>query len=381
VVINGLKPSNFKEWVWSAKVLTTIVWIIFPLGYITIIRILDIPSVGYIGSGEPKPLDLLLGPIIFHLPHELGHYINIFLIYAPPIPLMAVLFLFSVYPAICPTKKFFKRRGGSNAVIEYKYLTKILFVFLIVLILAIIALSLLISNTQEYMKNLLNQERNLVNQMNNLAEHGNNLKELQQFNYVTRGNLLKELQQFENVKQQFENVDQKFKNVTSTVNSLYVVIYVLSAVLIFILLKLLLERVRRQFGFYYSKACFEIIIKTESETDKTSYLILGLEWYNKFIKRVTMEGCDIETIFSKIVSHAQLSNNTLLDTIVESFNGEDKLKPMRHMLTLLSCWKEGGGSLTKQSLRAKIKGSSDLLIPIVTVIITIISTFFLKPPK
>ena len=226
------------------------------------------------------------------------------------------------------------------------------------------------------MKNLLNQQRNLFNQMSNLAE------QLKNANSAVK---LKDQQQFENVKQQFENVKQQFENVISTINSLYVIIYVLPAVLIFILLKLLLERVRRQFGFYYSKACFEIITKTEneSETDKTSYLILGLEWYNKFIKRVTMEGCDIETIFSKVISHAQLrpSDNMLLDTIVESFDEEDKLKPMRHMLTLLSCWKEGGGSLIKQSLRAKIKGSSDLLIPIVTVIITIISTFFLKSPK
>ena len=76
-----------------------------------------------------------------------------------------------------------------------------------------------------------------------------------------------------------------------------------------------------------------------------------------------------------------MSNNILLGTIVDSFHGSDELKPMRHMLALLSCWKEGEGILVKQSLRTKIKESSDLLIPIVGVIITIISTFFLSPSK
>ncbi|HEY7572867.1 MAG TPA: hypothetical protein VH796_16020 [Nitrososphaeraceae archaeon] len=75
-----------------------------------------------------------------------------------------------------------------------------------------------------------------------------------------------------------------------------------------------------------------------------------------------------------------MGSNVLLDTIVDSFNEGDELKPMRHMLALLSCWKQDGGILVKQSLRTKIRETSGLLIPLVTVIITIISTFFLKPP-
>ena len=65
---------------------------------------------------------------------------------------------------------------------------------------------------------------------------------------------------------------------------------------------------------------------------------------------------------------------------MDSFHNGDELKPMRHMLALLSCWKEGRAALTKESLRTKIKVSSDLLIPIVTVIITIVATFFLRAP-
>lgn len=104
---------------------------------------------------------------------------------------------------------------------------------------------------------------------------------------------------------------------------------------------MLLEHVRKQFRFYYAKTCFKIINETKSETDKTEYLHLGLDWYNKFVKRITRGGIGIETRYSKIISHSQLSNNILLDTLSESFNDRDELKPMRHMLDLLSCWKEG----------------------------------------
>ena len=123
-----------------------------------------------------------------------------------------------------------------------------------------------------------------------------------------------------------------------------------------------------------------MINESKNETDKNGYLLLGLDWYNKFVKRITKGGIDIQTIYSKIVSHAPLSDNILLDTIMESFHGDDELKPMRHMLDLLSCWKEGA-TLVKESLRTRVKESSDLLIPIVTVAITIITTFFLKAPS
>jgi hypothetical protein len=159
---------------------------------------------------------------------------------------------------------------------------------------------------------------------------------------------------------------------------LYNIIIMLPAVPIAILLKLLLEHARKQFRFFYSKACIGIIKNTGSETDKASYLIMGLDWYNKFVKRVTKSGIDIQTINSKIISYSQLNNNILLDTVMDSFHDGDELKPMRQMLALLSCWKEGA-TLVKESLRDKIRESSDLLVPIVTVVITVITTFFVRP--
>ena len=400
MISNGLKPSNFKEWLWSAKILTTIVWILLPIGYIVFIRILDIPSITYVAYGHGTLLDKFLGPIVFHLPNGVGNLLNIYMIYIPPIPLMTVLLVFSVYPAIYPTEKFFKNRGNANAVTEYQYIKKILFTFIIAEIIMIIALYSFISYTREDANNLLAQQENLNTTLYNLNTTRYNLGAQQENLNTTLYNLLAQqenptatLSQMSNVAQQSSNVTQQINNTLqqmgnineqqglyiNTINSLYVIIFALPAVLIFILLKLLLEHARQHFRFYYSQACFEIIKITRSETDKASYTIMGLEWYNKFVKRVTKGGIDIETIYSKILSLAQLSNNILLDTIVETFHNGDELKPMRHMLILLSYWKEGA-TLIKESLRTKIKESSDLLIPIVGVIITILSSFFLPKP-
>ncbi len=230
-----------------------------------------------------------------------------------------------MFPAVYPCEKFFRKRGEENAVFEYQYIKKILYISIVVLIIIIISLYYINSRTQTN-------------------------RELSEFS-------------------------DKYGPVTAV---LYDIAFMLPAVPIFILVKLLLEHARKQFRFNFAKVCFKIIDETKSETDKAEHLILGLDWYNKFVKRVTKSGIDVETIYSKIISHSQLSNNILLNIITDSFNDRDELKPMRQMLSLLSSWKEGA-TLLKESLRTKIRESSDLLIPIVSVIITVIATFFVNP--
>lgn len=325
----NISPSNFKEWLWSAKVLTTIVWLLFPLGYVTIFLILVIP--------QPQKVESTLqGILIFNLSSEVTNGIGmgvIDVIVIPPIPIMVILFLFSVYPALYPTEKFFKKRGSVNVVIEYQYIRKILFAFLISLIVTIVMIYFLIP--------IMNEQA--------ISQYAQGMSDMEIYKQVP---------------------------LIPLIESLYFMVFVFSEVLIFILLKLLLEHARRQFRFYYADACFEIIYEKKSEIEKAGYLSLGLDWYNKFVKRIIKGGIDIDTIYSRIISHSQLSNNILLDIIMDSFHNGDEFKPMRHMLALLSCWKEGA-TLIKQSLRTKIRESSDLLIPIVTVVITIITTFFL----
>jgi hypothetical protein len=265
VVSNTLKPSNFKEWLWSAKVLTTIVWILFPLGYITAVVITyELPV--------PTEVAIFLGPDMYVVPSEVSDVSCIYLvcnnfIFMPSIPFMVVLFLFSIFPARYHTESFFRKRGSENAVLEYQYIRKILFVFLIASVILIIIYYFIVYIVAEQLSNPI------------------------------YGGVF----------------DRTLGGLGPLSHHMYFVQVALLVVSFFILLKLLLEHARKQFRFYYAKACFEIINKKKSETDKAEYLHLGLDWYNKFVKRVTKSEIDVETIYSRIVSSPQLSNNILLD--------------------------------------------------------------------
>jgi hypothetical protein len=56
------------------------------------------------------------------------------------------------------------------------------------------------------------------------------------------------------------------------------------------------------------------------------------------------------------------------------------MKPLRYISAFIPDT-EMGQALTKESITTTIKGSSDLLIPIITIIITIITTFILPKPQ
>jgi hypothetical protein len=63
----------------------------------------------------------------------------------------------------------------------------------------------------------------------------------------------------------------------------------------------------------------------------------------------------------------------------ESFDSEDEFEPLRYLSVFFPDTKKER-ILTKESIRTRIQESSDLLIPIITVTITIITTFFLPRP-
>ena len=275
MVTNGLKPSNFKEWLWSAKVFTTIVWILFPLGYIIIITVLD--SYDYFYSEEIDALPFFRPIPIYTLETTFPNTTVTYSISIPPIPLLTILILFAVIPAALSSEKFFRKRGEVNCVFEYQYVKKILYVSLAMLIIAIVSLYYVQSYLQSYINN-----------------------------------------------------GKWYPEPIRTSNPILIeIVFILPAVPLSILLKLLFEHARKQFRFYYAKACFEIIMKSTNETDKLEYLGLGLDWYNKFIKRITKSSIDIQTIYSRIVSQSQLSNSIILDTTMDSFHEGDEFKPMR----------------------------------------------------
>ena len=76
---------------------------------------------------------------------------------------------------------------------------------------------------------------------------------------------------------------------------------------------------------------------------------------------------------------SSLDNNKILLSTGNSFEHQDEFEPLRH-LSLIFPDSQKENLLTKESFRTKIQDSSDLMIPIITTIITIVTTFFFKPP-
>ena len=74
---------------------------------------------------------------------------------------------------------------------------------------------------------------------------------------------------------------------------------------------------------------------------------------------------------------SSLTRNEQL-SLIKSFDDEDDFAPLRHIA--LDFFEPDGENTVKGSLKMSIVESSKFVIPVITTIITVVSTFFLKPP-
>jgi hypothetical protein len=298
-----------------------------------------------------------LGPIYFESLSRLSP----FQIAIPPIPLLIVFSLFSFIPAIYPIPIYFQKRGFENIVYEYQFMKKILYVS-IILVIALILLLILFQN-KDIMNFFVPVPKNYINET--LLE-SQNLSKTEQLNLMlqyTTSEMIYLMKPFE------------------IFRLLYNIIYFIVPIPIFIVVKFLLDQKRKHFQLFFAKACFKILSKdTINEIDKVSYLMIGLTWYNKFLKRtIHLQIKDLSLVCSKVVFNSPLNKNKILTSISEAFNAKDVFEPLRHISSLFSDKQEI--ILTEESFKTRIKESNDLIIPIITIIITIITTFFLPEPR
>jgi hypothetical protein len=163
------------------------------------------------------------------------------------------------------------------------------------------------------------------------------------------------------------------------IGPLYESIFFILPISISIIVKLLIEHSRHLFKLYFARACFGIVLKQSSdEIIKAKYFITGLLWYNRFLKHtINLKINNIDTISEKILIKSSLDNNETLISLAKSFEQIDGFEPLRHISAIFP-YAETEKILTKESLTTRIQESSDLIIPIVTTIITVITTFFFK---
>ena len=191
-------------------------------------------------------------------------------------------------------------------------------------------------------------------------------------------------------KRGFENVVVEFLYLRRLLYlSLIAVVYIIFAIVglillileiipISILVKLFLQLARTEFKVLFAKACFKMALNEDIDNpQKARYLRLGFQWYNAFLKKhLGLQIKNIDVIYSRIMLGSSLTRNEQL-SLIKSFDDEDDFAPLRHIA--LDLFEPDGEILSKGSLKMSIVESSKFVIPVITTIITVVSTFFLKP--
>ena len=390
-----------KDWFFSGKVFTSLILIFFPMLY-AFFFILSSPTL----SSFDWQLEQFLYPIVISdqpISNQSSYPPLVF----PPIPLLIVLLVFALYPASFSTPRFFEKRGFENVVIEYQYMKTILFISIILLI-TFLPLFLII----EYFRPIINDiendktikdlqqkietkldstnitvklDKELQKELKTWQKNDNNINKTKELRSLVQ-ELNSSIYSIDNnigIIEVFKPEIQKFHSLLSfgtLTNILYFSLFFILPIPFFIIIKLLLEHSRKLLKLYLAKGCFKIVLEeTSDEIDKARYFMRGLIWYNKFLnKTISLHINNVDYICEKVFK-SPLYNNIILLSIAKSFCSKDGFKPLRRILTIFANTQEEK-ILTKGSLRTQIQESSDLIIPIITTLILIITTFFLQKP-
>lgn len=147
---------------------------------------------------------------------------------------------------------------------------------------------------------------------------------------------------------------------------------------------------RKEFRYYLAKECFLVskdcfqLNKKETDENKTvettKYILLGLQSYNAYIKRnIGLQINNINRIYSIITSNKD-SPGRYVTEVNNNIDDNDKLKLVRYLRDI-----SGNGNknddedneefLVKEKLRDKILSLSAWIVPVITILISIVQLF------
>ncbi len=263
-------------------------------------------------------------------------YIYYIIIYFQYAVFLITLVVFPPFPAPHSTKKYFKIRGFENAVLEYEFVRHILLIALVLLI-VILAFTIILPFIHSYFPPPLNTVLNPG--LLNVRVGGQEVLPLHLIYYLR----------------------------------FYLFIIVVGA-----FLKILFALAKPEFRLYFAMGCFRIIQRKTDEVGKMRYLIKGLNSYNRYLKRcMNLQMSNLTNIYSKISNIPQEERKKIIESLSNSLErGNNTLEPVRYLLTLSKVPEEE--FLTEQPLKEKIKGVYTLLVPVFTIIVTMITSFLAK---
>jgi hypothetical protein len=147
---------------------------------------------------------------------------------------------------------------------------------------------------------------------------------------------------------------------------------------IFILVDSLFELIPslfiKDFKFFFAKQCSKIAMHKNDEVEKISYILQSLDCYNKYLENsLGLQIKDRNKIFDKIIMELSSADNNFIDVI---YNAYDKGK--LELIRVLYKKNITDIVLAEFTFLNKMRGLSDLIIPIITVAISIIGLMLKK---
>lgn len=255
-----------------------VIFLILPLILLsTVIFLLAVTgNIKFLNLLEYKFIKKLL---VIGIPGLLTIGIPVFIVYISS-------WIYGLHPAFVKTEKFFSKRGYENVVLEYEFIKKLLFVIILLLIFVLIILY----------SNLFYPNNTSTN------------------NTLTIFDLLREKPSFN--------------------SSLIVFSSILAYIAIAAILRITTQNLKREFRFYFAKACCKIMSGKNDQVEKMKYLFLLLSSYNKYLQRnLKIQINDIKKIYSIILSKETNQQIEIIESICASLEG-DRLKLARYLSSL-----------------------------------------------
>ncbi|HEY7227809.1 MAG TPA: hypothetical protein VH481_06760 [Nitrososphaeraceae archaeon] len=143
---------------------------------------------------------------------------------------------------------------------------------------------------------------------------------------------------------------------------------------------LVIHTERKEFRFYFAKACISIITDKINDIKRLNYLLMGLKSYDKYLqKNLKLQINNLPKTYSMIIFDSNIDENEVIKSISAAFISEDKLKPAKY-LSKISHLKNPEDFLIDKSFAHEVKDLAIFFATIVPVVIAIIQ-LFLQSPK
>jgi hypothetical protein len=148
------------------------------------------------------------------------------------------------------------------------------------------------------------------------------------------------------------------------------------------LLRIILLNRNKHFKYYLARLSFRAILRVQDNVERMKYLIGGLASYNKYIRRTLgLQINDPKMIYSSIIADATVDRNSSTNELIQAFEDDDKLKPIRCLTGLFNVT-DPEHFLVKESLGKKLEGWISIfgaLVSSITAIIGAVVTLFSIP--